>query len=100
MDAQYRELTENEICRDLFSHFIRRQKVVKCWRRDGGKWVIKDDPFIDDWSEADYGILIACLKNTAATGGLVYGFFCDGKLKGFASVESALSGTARNYLWC
>ena len=43
MDAQYRELTENEICRDLFSHFIRRQKVVKCWRRDGGKWVIKDD---------------------------------------------------------
>lgn len=98
MEAQYRELTENEICRDLFSHFIRRQKVVKCWRRDGRKWVIKDDPFIDDWSEADYGILIACLKNTAATGGLVYGFFCDGKLKGFASVESALSGTARNYL--
>ena len=32
-------------------------------------------PFIDDWSEADYEILITCLKNTAATGGLLYGFF-------------------------
>lgn len=98
MKTQYRELTENEICRDLFSQFIRRQEVVKCWRRVDGEWVIKDDPFIDDWSEADYGILITCLKNTAATGGFVYGFFCDGKLKGFVSVESDLSGTAGNYL--
>ena len=98
METQYRELTENEICRDLFSQFIRRQNVVKCWRREGGKWVIRDDPFIDDWSEADYGILITCLRNTAATGGIVYGFFHDGKLKGFASVESALFGTAGKYL--
>ena len=98
MKTQYRELKEDEICRDLFGQFIRRQNVVKCWRRENESWVIKDDPFIDDWSEADYEILITCLKNTAATGGLLYGFFVGNNLKGFASVESALFGNKEKYL--
>lgn len=95
---QYRALNENDICRDLFRQFIRRQKVVKCWRKEGGTWVIRDDPFIDDWSEEDYQILVSCLKNTTATGGLVCGFFRDNILKGFVSVESSLFGTREKYL--
>lgn len=46
----YRELTENEICRDLFRHFIRHQVVTNCWRKENGKWVIRCDPFIDEWT--------------------------------------------------
>ncbi len=84
----YRELCENEICPELFREFIRRQEVKKCWRKEDGKWVIKDAPFIDDWSEKDYEFLVACLKNTSATGGFVYAAFCDNALKGFASVEA------------
>lgn len=95
---EYRRLTENEINRDLFSHFIRHQTVVKRWRRDNGKWVIKDAPFIDDWSEADYNTLVSCLKNTVATGGYVYAAFCDGALKGFVSVEPQLFGGKHKYL--
>lgn len=95
---QYRELKENEISPELFRNFIRRQEVKKCWRKEDGRWVIKDIPFIDDWSEADYQILIACLKNTAATGGLVYAAFYGGALKGFASVESGLFGGEEKYL--
>ena len=72
---EYRELKENEICRELFKDFIRRQEVKKCWRKEEGTWVVRDVPFIDDWSEADYQTLTACLKNTAAAGGLVYAFF-------------------------
>lgn len=98
METQYRELTEKDICRDLFRQFIRRQIVEKCWRKENGNWVIRDDPFIDDWSEAEYKILVACLKNTIDTGGFVYGFFCDGMLKGFTSVESVLFGAAEKYL--
>lgn len=86
----YRELNEDEICIELFDVFIRHQVVEKCYRRENGGWVIKDDPFIDDWSEADYAFLVKCLKNTAATGGFVYGAFSDGKLKGFVSVEADL----------
>ena len=75
---QYRELQENDICRELFSGFIRHQVVTDCWRRDRqGKWCIKEAPFIDDWSETEYRILVDCLKNTVRTGGFVYGAFCN-----------------------
>lgn len=96
--VQYRALIENEICRKLFFGFIRRQVVTKCWRREKGEWVIRDDPFIDDWTEADFQTLISCLKNTAATGGVVYGAFADDTLKGFASVESDFLGSGGQYL--
>ena len=96
--TEYRTLSENDICRDLFRQFIRRQEVVKCWRKEGEAWVIREDPFIDDWSEEDYQVLVSCLKNTVSTGGLVYGFFLDNKLKGFVSVESFLFGNTGTYL--
>lgn len=97
-EIEYRELAAEEICRELFRDFIRRQEVVKCYRKEKGEWVIRDAPFIDDWSEEDYGFLVKCLKNTAETGGLVYGAFCGGKLKGFASVENGLFGGEEKYL--
>lgn len=95
---QYRKLYADEICRELFKDFIRHQKVTKCWRKENNEWIIKDAPFIDDWTEADYQTLVSCLKNTAATGGLVYAAFYDGMLKGFVSVEAALFGGEQKYL--
>ena len=94
----YRELCENEICPELFREFIRRQEVKKCWRKEDGKWVIRETPFIDDWSEKDYRFLAACLKNTVTTGGFVYAAFCDNALKGFASVEAAFLEGEGKYL--
>ena len=73
--VQYRELRREEISRELFGGFIRRQDVTKCWRRAEGRWVIRDAPFVDDWTEEEYGILVGCLRNTAATGGFVCRFF-------------------------
>ena len=95
---QYRKINSDELCRDLFKDFIRHQKVTKCWRRVNNEWVIRDDPFIDDWSEADYQTLISCLKNTIATGGFVYAAFDEERLKGFVSVESGLFGGEQQYL--
>lgn len=96
--AQYRTLRTEELCRGLFRSFIRHQTVTKCWRRENGAWVIRDDPFIDDWSEADYQTLITCLKKTVAAGGVVYAAFVDGLLKGFASVEPGLFGGRLGYM--
>ena len=39
--TRYRELFPGEIDRALFRHFIRRQIVTKCWRKEGAKWVSK-----------------------------------------------------------
>ncbi len=98
MDLQYRNLTADEICPELFGHFIRYQAVTKCWRKIDGEWVIKDAPFIDDWKEKDYEVLAGCLKNTVLTGGFVYAVFADGKLKGFTSVEPGLFGGVHGYM--
>lgn len=95
---RYRKIYESELDRELFRGFIRRQHVVKCFRKEHGKWVVKDDPFIDDWSEEDYMKLISCLKVTVKTGGFVYAAFFDNILKGFVSVESHLFGADNSYL--
>ena len=95
---QYRRINENEMNRELFSDFVRRQVVTKCWRKEDGEWKIKDVPFIDDWSEEEYATLVACLKNTILIGGLVYGAFSEDVLKGFASVEPTLFGGEQKYL--
>lgn len=94
----YRRLDSEEICIALFSKFQRRQIVTDCWRKEHGAWVIKRAPFIDDWSEEDYRELVRCLKNTAETGGLVYGAFVNGELKGFVSVEGARIGSKLQYM--
>lgn len=95
---EYRSLQEHEINRELFRDFIRRQIVTKCWRKEDGEWIIKDAPFIDDWTEQDYEVLIQCLKHTVRTGGLVYGAFYEGKLKGFAAVLPEIFGGENKYI--
>ncbi len=94
----YRNLAEQELTRTLFAHFIRHQVVRECWRKRDGAWVIEEDPFIDDWSEADYEELIADLRRTVSSGGLVRGAFQNGALKGFAAVTPDLFGGPQCYL--
>lgn len=95
--AVIRKINADELKIDLFSAFRRRQVVTDCWRRVDGAWVIKPDPFVDDWSVEDYAFLVDCLKNTIGTGGVVYGAFIEGALKGFTSVEGELLGSRGQY---
>ncbi len=83
---------------ELFSHFQRHQAVSKCWRKVDGKWCIKDVVFTDDWNEDEYSELIDCLINTIIKGGVVFGAFINGALKGFSSVEPVLFGKNKEYL--
>lgn len=98
----YRTLAADEISLELFGNFTRHQNVMKCWRKEDGKWVIRDAPFIDDWTEDDYRFLVQCLQNTVQTGGLVCAAFCEhdsgSMLKGFVSVEPTLFGGEQGYL--
>ncbi len=94
---EYRTLQEQDIDRGLFGAFIRHQVVDRCLRRENGAWVVRSDPFIDDWTEEDYRTLIRCLRHTVRTGGLVLGAFSDGALKGFASVEPGFFGGENRY---
>ncbi len=95
---QYRNIDMSEMTLDLFQAFQRKQIVTDVWRKEDGKWVIKSDPFVDDWGRDEYEELVRCLKNTLETGGLVYGAFIDGELKGFASVEALPMGSRLQYM--
>ena len=98
MEAVIRRLGAEEIDRALFRSFVRRQVVNDCLRREAGEWVVRADPFIDDWSEADYAELICCLRNTVMSKGGVWGAFVSGELKGFASVEGEPLGSRLQYM--
>lgn len=97
MRLQYKRLLEQDIDRELFDGFIRRQVVTKCWRRENGEWTVKDAPFLDDWTEEDYRKLTAELRGILSSGGFVYGAFSGGKLKGFASVDPNRFGSRGEY---
>lgn len=95
---EIKELNEDEINVELFANFTRRQVVQDCWRKVDGAWVIKPDPFVDDWSGEDYVYLVRCLKHTVRSGGVVFGAFYGGLLKGFASVEAERFGSRKQYM--
>lgn len=95
---KYIKIEAESINREMFDNFQRHQTVTKCWRKIAGEWCIKEVIFTDDWTEEEYAELVACLKNTAATGGMVLGAFSDEGLKGFVSVEPDLFGKNKEYL--
>lgn len=97
MKTLYRKMEIAELDRSLFAHFERRQDVTKCWRKVDGQWVIRDHPFVDQWGEEEYKILVKCLRHTLETKGVVFGAFREGKLKGFASVEGGFLGEKKEY---
>ena len=92
------EINMDELTMALFSDFRRYQEVTKCWRKRDGAWVIIDNPFVENWAEPEYRYLVQCLRNTVDTGGMVYGAFENGKLKGFCSVEPVFFGSNGQYL--
>lgn len=94
----YRKIEPHELNRELFSHFIRLQEVTECWRLEENQWIIREDPFVDDWTEEDYRQLLSQLRKTLAEGGLVWSAFSQGHLKGFVSVEAVFFGTEQKYL--
>lgn len=98
MSVNYIQLTEKEIELPLFQGFHRHQEVTKCWRKENGKWQLKDISFVEEWGEREYAFLVKCLKNTANTGGFVFGAFEEERLVGFASVENQLFGSRKQYV--
>lgn len=98
MSIIYKRLSEDKIELSLFQGFKRHQVVTQCWRKENGKWQLKEIPFIDDWTEEQFAFLVKCLKNTVHTGGAVFGAFEKQRLTGFTSVESSHFGSRKQYV--
>lgn len=94
----YKDLEKAEININLFKNFNRYQDVRKCWRKENGKWILKDIAFIEQWGLEEFEYLIKCLQNTIKTGGKVFGAFDNNALVAFASVENEFFGSHYEYL--
>ena len=98
MDLIYRAVEPDELCMELFAHFDRYQEVTRCWRKENGEWVIKPVVFTEQWGEKEYQHLVLDLQNTLKNGGVVFGVFADGQLKGFSEVTAEPLGPVKEYL--
>ena len=96
-DIRLRGIRGEEITPALFSSFERYQEVRRCWRKEGGRWTLRDIAFTERWNRADYEELVRCLTCTVETGGAVFGAFSGERLIGFASVEGRLLGPQAQY---
>lgn len=95
--ARCRPLAMDELTRELFASFDRRQQVTLCRRRIGVTWRMVSCPFVDDWTEEQYLQQIRDLQTTIRGGGAVFGAFLDGVLKGFAAVAGKPLGPGDVY---
>ncbi len=96
-DIRLRKIDKAEITPDLFASFERYQAVRRCWRKEDGRWVLRDIAFTEEWNRADYDELVLCLAYTLETGGAVWGAMLEDRLVGFASVEGRLFGPDGQY---
>lgn len=92
------EIKTTNLTQELFKDFNRYQEVTKCWRKEDGKWVLKDIAFTEQWGPEEYAYLVECLKRTIEGQGKVYGAYEDGRLIGFCSVEHERFGTEKQYV--
>ena len=94
---KYAKISPEMLKSELFSDFSRRQEVKRCWRSEGGRWVVKDIAFIDDWDSGDHRRVLRQLTEVLQGGGAVWGAFENGSMKGFASVSGRLIGSRGQY---
>lgn len=72
-----RLLKLQEVTPALFDSFERYQEVKRCWRKEDGRWVLKDIAFIEQWDAQDYQKLCKALKEIIQQGGAVWGAFAS-----------------------
>jgi len=97
-DMIFQKMIYNDIQLELFASFDRYQDVKKCWRKENGKWILKDMEFVEQWNTKNYEELVVSLRETLKSGGAVWGVFESGNLVGFASLENCLFGSRKQYL--
>ncbi len=94
----YQRLGGDLIPEDLLDSFNRYQQVTRSWRKENNQWVLKDNPYVEDWDLDKKRNVTRELSDCAGHGGVVFGAFCGGKLVGFATLASRFFGSSARTL--
>jgi len=100
MEFIINELSLNDLTPDLLKHFNRYQEIRRCLRKENDKWVLKDNPFVEQWDETLKEEIVAVdFANCLKSGGIVWGVFNKrNELIAFASLLSNFFGNQNQYL--
>ncbi len=101
MEQYYvKELKIEELKAGLLSRFDRYQKVKRVWYNVAGTWVLKDDPFVEQWSdEKKDEIVLTEMAECVNSSGAVWGVFNpNSEVIGFAILSAEPLGSGRQYL--
>ena len=83
---------------DLLINFNRYQKVKRCWRKENGKWQLKDIAFVENWDIKRKNEIVQEFIQCIKMGGIVICAFAYDKLVGFASISNKLFGKNNDYI--
>lgn len=98
MEISYRRIAGEEFTRELFQTFDRLQKSDRVWKWENGKWALKPQKYVNDWSDEDKAFLVPYFRRKlTAEGALAFGAFQKGKLLGFSLLETQPLGPERAY---
>lgn len=95
---EYKVLQISDCTPDLLKDFNRYQEVKRCWRKENGKWVLKDIPFTEQWDDVKKADKIASFIWCIEHNGYVYGAFEKNHLIGFGTIESEFFGHNKEYI--
>jgi len=98
MEVMVRPLTLADLPPDALKDFQRHQVTRRVKYLEQGEYKIKDDCFVDEWTEAQKRRAVQDLRQCLEQGGFVAGAIADGALVGFANVENLPLGSRKQYL--
>ncbi|MHC0039114.1 GNAT family N-acetyltransferase [Pseudoneobacillus sp. C159] len=86
-----------DIHANLLKSFNRYQETKVVWYKDGHQFRLKNDYFIDNWTDEKKAQVIAELEKCLQTDGIVVGTFRNDGLVGFANIEGEQFGSENQY---
>ena len=95
---EYKELKTDDIYENMLEHYSRYQEIKKCYRKEAGKWIIKDIEFIENWDNERKAIEIPFFREVIKDGGFVFGSFDNNRLIGYAVLQNKKFGSKNQYI--
>jgi ribosomal protein S18 acetylase RimI-like enzyme len=99
-NVEYKRLELSDLSPDMLKFFHRYQAVKKCWRKINNKWVLIDNPYIEDWDD-DFRNQLSTedFPQAIKSGGALFGAYDNDKLIGFFALDGNLIGSEKQYAW-
>lgn len=96
---EYRRLAKEDLTPGLLDNFERHQEVTRVWRDVDGILTLIDNPFCEEWQDAEKAELLhRCFPETISGGGAVFAAFYKGNLIAFATLPLPLFGSRGQYI--